>query len=169
MAQGQKAENLLDFDDDEPISMSSTSLSFSNTPANLSGSAPAAPGKTVKNPMDELMDLFAGSALSPAPTGESSTGVSLSGNGLGSSNALSGLGAFGMGDPSPTVGTSPMPASTPSPAPPSAPAQKKDAFSGLDDFGFGSGSGTPTKTATPPPATTTNGQNSMNDDLLGLF
>jgi hypothetical protein len=130
VAQGQKAENLLDFDMDEPAAMADTSISasaFANAP---SGSQSASVQQALaKNPLDELMDLFATNTLT-APTTTSMATSSPSPFGMASSPA-SALSAASI---------------TPAPV-------KPDAFSGLDDFGFGAA---PSK---PAPKTMNSSQN----------
>ncbi|KAI5453745.1 beta-adaptin [Naganishia albida] len=64
---GQKSENLLDFDVDEP-SIADTSIGTNTVPAGYAPSSAAiASVAAAKNPLDELMDLFSNSNLS-APT-----------------------------------------------------------------------------------------------------
>jgi hypothetical protein len=139
VAQGQKSENLLDFDMDEPAAMADTSISpaaFGGVPHG--GGSAAVQQALAKNPLDELMDLFASNTMA-APTAAPSA--------LGQTSTAS---LFS----SPT--TAPVAKAAPA-APP-----KADAFSGLDDFGFGSTSNSSSQ-QTKPSAT------SQNDDLLGLF
>lgn len=114
VAQGQKAENLLDFDMDEPASMADTSISasaFANNPSTSQSSS--VQQALAKNPLDELMDLFASNTMS-VPTSAPMPAASS---------------PFGMTSP---------PASALSPSPVASTPAKADAFSGLDDFGFGS-------------------------------
>jgi len=139
VAQGQKSENLLDFDMDEPAAMADTSISpaaFGSVP-NGGGSA-AVQQALAKNPLDELMDLFASNTMA-APTGPPSAPGQMSTASLFSSPAAA-----------PAAKAAPV-------APP-----KADAFSGLDDFGFGGTSNNSSQQTKPPAA-------SQNDDLLGLF
>jgi hypothetical protein len=64
---GQKSENLLDFDTDEP-SIADTSIGMNTVPVGYAPSSAAiASVAAAKNPLDELMDLFSNSNLS-APT-----------------------------------------------------------------------------------------------------
>lgn len=64
---GQKSENLLDFDADEP-SIADTSIGTNTVPASFGPSSAAiASVAAAKNPLDELMDLFSNNNLS-APT-----------------------------------------------------------------------------------------------------
>jgi len=140
VAQGQKSENLLDFDMDEPTAMADTSISpaaFGST-SNGGGSA-AVQQALAKNPLDELMDLFASNTMS-APTAPPSAPVQTSTASLFST-------------------TTAIPVAKAAPA---APPPKADAFSGLDDFGFGGTSNNSSQQTKPSAA-------SQNDDLLGLF
>lgn len=67
VAAGQKSENLLDFDTDEP-SIADTSIATNTVPAGYApSSAAVASVAASKNPLDELMDLFSNSNLQ-APT-----------------------------------------------------------------------------------------------------
>jgi AP-1 complex subunit beta-1 len=60
---GQKSENLLDFDTDEP-SIADTSIGTNTVPASFAPSSAAiASVAAAKNPLDELMDLFSNSNL----------------------------------------------------------------------------------------------------------
>ena len=60
---GQKSENLLDFDADEP-SIADTSIGTNTVPASFAPSSAAiASVAAAKNPLDELMDLFSSSNL----------------------------------------------------------------------------------------------------------
>ena len=122
VAQGQKAENLLDFDMDEPTAMADTSISASAFANVSSGSQSTSVQQALaKNPLDELMDLFASNTMSAPSTAPTQSNSS----------------PFGILS---------SPASAPSVAP-VAQVSKADAFSGLDDFGFGSGPNKPvTKT-----------------------
>lgn len=64
--QGQKAENLLDFDADEPAPANSGFMGSSGMASMIS---PTPTGSTVPttNPLDELMDLFSSTGMT-APT-----------------------------------------------------------------------------------------------------
>ncbi|GAA5843228.1 hypothetical protein JCM11251_002254 [Rhodosporidiobolus azoricus] len=113
VAAGQKAENLLDFDDDEPNANSSLSGGAS---ADLF--APPTTSNASSNPLDDLLGLFGSTSVSgsapPAATG---------GFGAGASGAFGGL-DFGA-------------AASPSPSPaPSAPRQQPQSGNGLDDLLF---------------------------------
>jgi AP-1 complex subunit beta-1 len=65
--QGQKAENLLDFDADEPLSQADSGFMGSSGMASMISTAPAGPSVPTTNPLDELMDLFSSSGMT-APT-----------------------------------------------------------------------------------------------------
>ncbi|GAA5899559.1 hypothetical protein JCM6882_001150 [Rhodosporidiobolus microsporus] len=116
VAAGQKAENLLDFDDDEPTADSSLS---GNASADLF--APPATTNASSNPLDDLLGLFGSTTISPAAA---------SGAPGGFGGAGAGSGAFGGLD----FGA---PAASPSPAPaPHAPQQQQQNGNGLDDLLF---------------------------------
>ncbi|SCZ94671.1 BZ3500_MvSof-1268-A1-R1_Chr12-3g04035 [Microbotryum saponariae] len=65
---GQKAENLLDFDDEEPVGESQTVSDMFAAPSTTNASA---------NPLDDLLGLFGGPATAPALTSSTSTGAAM--------------------------------------------------------------------------------------------
>jgi AP-1 complex subunit beta-1 len=159
---GQQAENLLDFDEiDEPSSSTSNMFTqSSNTAATQSAIASAAKST---NPLDELMDLFGGSTLEasqpaqpagvPVPLDQmlspSSTGTSGMGVGMG----------MGMG-----MGMAMQPTSTGGSAPLTKNGDKNSFGGAFDDLvSQAKPSAQPSvpKMAQPP--------KSGDDDLLGLF
>ena len=113
VAQGQRSENLLDFDDDVPAAMSTGTagsvapafgglggLDFSGGGGGASGAAPlpavgarsgALGGKAAQNPLDDLMGLFDSAGLG---AGSTSSGMAAGGGG-----GLNGLGGFGQAQP----------------------------------------------------------------------
>ncbi|GAA6040417.1 hypothetical protein JCM8097_004536 [Rhodosporidiobolus ruineniae] len=110
VAAGQKAENLLDFDDDEPTADSSLSGGV-----NADLFAPPSTTNTSTNPLDDLLGLFGSTTISPSAPAAPSSG---------------GAGAFGgldFGAPSPA------PAAPAAPA--AAPAAQQNG-NGLDDLLF---------------------------------
>ncbi|GAA5863391.1 hypothetical protein JCM8547_006967 [Rhodosporidiobolus lusitaniae] len=111
---GQKAENLLDFDDDEPAEGSSLSGGGGSLNADLF--APPSTSNASTNPLDDLLGLFGSTSITPtAPAA-----------GGGGGGAFAGL-DFGA------------PASSASPAPPAQqqqPAAQNGNGNGLDDLLF---------------------------------
>lgn len=149
VAQGQKSENLLDLDSDEPASMTDSTISaaaFANIPAAASSMARGPKASSTKNPLDELMDLFANNTMSsPAGTGAAATSPlsalspSTTGGALGGMDSLT----------------------QPSTMPSTSASAQTDAFGGLDGFGM----------ASPPSqgGQTQGNTKSAHDDLMGLF
>ncbi|GAA6025271.1 hypothetical protein JCM10207_009019 [Rhodosporidiobolus poonsookiae] len=123
VAQGQKAENLLDFDsdpEDDPAAAQSSSLGglggladFS-TPASTTGAAgggadlfaPPSQRNASANPLDDLLGLFGATGPAPAP-------AAAGGLGAGAGGAFGGL---DFGAPSPATSPAPAPAQAPKPA-----------------------------------------------------
>ncbi|ORX35001.1 putative clathrin binding protein [Kockovaella imperatae] len=94
VVQGQQAENLLDFDADEPSSAPSNrdeDFLAAAAPGGISQAAIASAAKS-SNPLDELMDLFSSASMAApvsAPTGMPQASASAS-NGLGGLGGMSG-------------------------------------------------------------------------------
>ena len=155
---GQQAENLLDFDEiDEPSSSSSNMFTQSSGSAATQSAIASAVKST--NPLDELMDLFGGSTLEasqpaqpagmPAPLNQmlSPTPTGMSGMGMG-------MGGMGAMQPTSTGGSVKG-------------SNGANSFGGAFDDLM-----SPTKTS-PAPAPIAKSpqpaQKSGDDDLLGLF
>jgi hypothetical protein len=90
---GQQAENLLDFDAEEPTSSGGSNM-FGSMDNEATQSVIATAAKSV-NPLDELMDLFSSSSMAPSlpsqPAGVPQYALSPSTTGAGNSDAFSGL------------------------------------------------------------------------------
>ena len=154
---GQQAENLLDFDEIDEPSSSSSNMFTSQTTSTATRSAIASVAKST-NPLDELMDLFGGSSLdsqpqaagmpvplnqmlSPTPTGSSGAGggfmnaIQPTGTGNGSVKGQAGNapGQFGGAFDDLISPSSASPAPTPKPMGQVKP-QQAQAPSGDDDL-----------------------------------
>ncbi|GAA5993778.1 hypothetical protein JCM11641_000917 [Rhodosporidiobolus odoratus] len=108
VAAGQKAENLLDFDDDD--TGPGDSLASGNGSADLF--APPSHSNASSNPLDDLLGLFGSSSVSPSPTAP----------GAAPSGGFGGL-DFGSSGPAPT--------NTSTTAPPAPPQQNGNALNDL--------------------------------------
>ncbi|BGP19785.1 hypothetical protein JCM10213_006447 [Rhodosporidiobolus nylandii] len=120
VAAGQKAENLLDFDDDEPAAGDSLSSSLAGgSSSNADLFAPPSIKNASSNPLDDLLGLFGSTTISPA-------------GGAAAAPAAGGMGAFGGLDFGAPSSSSPAPSLAPAPA---APAAQQNG-NGLDDLLF---------------------------------
>lgn len=109
---GNQAENLLDFDMDEPSSSSTQSNNTLVSDGVISSRAIASAAKST-NPLDELMDLFSTASMTAPDTQP----VMSSGNGMGMGmgNGLDSLGGFGGTSSPAPVPVAPQYAAPPKP------------------------------------------------------